>query len=365
MRVKLLTALVLGGIGFVSLPKAYAHDSIAATYVVPDDILVWQTYDETLHGELNSNDLTYLPGWFIGVGGGSTKVAPEGSSGGFYVKDDRDWGYKIFVGQRILPHWSAELSFVDTGEAGLTNNNPAIASTFKDATISYKIPTVSASYHLFGPKRRVDVFGRIGFSTILNTVSDSRISYEKQTSLQLNIGGGVQWRFAPKWFVRAEFDSFDNDASIIGISIARYFGRHDEHREVVPDLIEPPVPIATCATFNGSIDEIRFEVDSDVITKASYPALLEASEALVQFQSIKLEIQAHSDSSASEAYNLDLSERRANAVKAFLVEQGVSEQRLIATGYGESKPRATNDTKEGRALNRRVEFRVIDESACR
>ncbi|MFQ3230338.1 OmpA family protein [Reinekea sp.] len=358
------------------LSQLQAHDSIAASYVVPDDELVWLVYDPDVHGDLSSNDLTFLPGWYAGLGGGSTEVAPEGSSGGFFVEDDRDWGFKIFVGRRFFPHWSGEVSFVDTGEAGLSNNNPSIAATLTNATISYKIPTISGSYHLFGPKKDVDVFGRVGLSAILNTVSDERITYEKQTPLQLNIGGGVQWRFAPKWFLRAEFDSFDNDASFIGLSIGRYIGRHDEHRIIEPKalvpvvevpepvVVEPVMTVETCAKFNGSIDDIRFEVNSAVIVETSYPLLIEASENLKQFPEIVIEVQAHSDSTASDSYNLELSERRAGAIKEFLVQQGIDSERIVAKGYGESQPRASNETAEGRALNRRVEFKLIDNLAC-
>ena len=358
--------------------RVEAHDSIAASYVVPDDELVWQVYDSQVHGEKSSSELTFLPGWYVGLGGGSTEVAPEGNSGGFFVDDDRDWGYKIFIGKRILPHWSGEISYVDTGEAGLSNNNPAIAATLTNASISYKIPTISGSYHLFGPKNKVDVFGRVGLSTILNTVSDERISYEKQTALQLNVGGGVQWRFAPKWFLRAEFDSFDNDASYIGISLGRYIGRHYEHRIIEPEAppveeppepiepepVDPIVPLDTCTTFNGSLDDIRFEVNSAIIVETSYPILIEASDSLASYPEIMLEVQAHTDSTASDSYNMELSERRANAIKVYLEQQGIAPERIIAKGYGESLPRATNDTEEGRALNRRVEFKIIDNSVC-
>jgi outer membrane protein OmpA-like peptidoglycan-associated protein len=82
------------------------------------------------------------------------------------------------------------------------------------------------------------------------------------------------------------------------------------------------------------------------------------------FPSIELEIQAHTDSTASEEYNLDLSIRRAETIKLFLQGQGIQAEQLIATGFGESQPRATNDTLEGRALNRRVEFKVLSDKSC-
>jgi OOP family OmpA-OmpF porin len=68
-------------------------------------------------------------------------------------------------------------------------------------------------------------------------------------------------------------------------------------------------------------------------------------------------IEGHTDSSGSDAYNQKLSERRANSVKTYLGTKGVATNRMEATGHGESKPVATNKTREGRAMNRRVEIR--------
>jgi outer membrane protein OmpA-like peptidoglycan-associated protein len=122
--------------------------------------------------------------------------------------------------------------------------------------------------------------------------------------------------------------------------------------------------VETCVKFNGSIDDIRFEVNSAVILETSYPVLVEASDILKQYPGIAIEVQAHSDSTASDLYNLELSERRAAAIKDFLVQQGILPERIIAKGYGESQPRASNETLEGRALNRRVEFKIIDNLVC-
>jgi outer membrane protein OmpA-like peptidoglycan-associated protein len=366
--VECLTALSL-----ISTPIVLqAHESIAAQYVVPDLRTQWRVYNPNIQRSTNKDLIKYMPGWYVGGGVGSSEASPEGRSDGFYVKDDRDWGYKFFIGLRQFPHWSAEVSYVDTGKAGLGNLNPAIEATIPDATIRYQIPTVSASYHVFGPKRDVDVFGRVGLSSIINTVSDDRIPYEKQTPIQLNVGGGIQWRFAPKWFVRAEYDSFDNDASMVAISLGRYIAKHLPHNNVeLPQVLHTPVPPepvpeaeTVCEQFNGAIDAIQFEVDSDRLTADSEAILIETAQELMVFPDIELEIQAHTDSTASEAYNLDLSIRRAETIKLFLQDQGIQAKQLIATGFGESQPRATNDTLEGRALNRRVEFKVLSDKSC-
>ncbi len=72
----------------------------------------------------------------------------------------------------------------------------------------------------------------------------------------------------------------------------------------------------------------------------------------------KVEITGHTDSVGNSEFNQVLSERRAASVKAYLVERGVAAERISVNGYGESRPRASNDTIEGRRRNRRVEIKV-------
>lgn len=72
----------------------------------------------------------------------------------------------------------------------------------------------------------------------------------------------------------------------------------------------------------------------------------------------KVEVAGHTDSVGASEYNQSLSEQRAESVKAYLVARGVDANRISVTGYGEARPRTSNDTVEGRRLNRRVEIRV-------
>jgi outer membrane protein OmpA-like peptidoglycan-associated protein len=75
---------------------------------------------------------------------------------------------------------------------------------------------------------------------------------------------------------------------------------------------------------------------------------------------LRIEVQAHSDNSGDAAYNQYLSEERANSVRDYLIAKGIAPDRIEAKGYGESQPIADNDTREGRAANRRVELKVIE-----
>jgi outer membrane protein OmpA-like peptidoglycan-associated protein len=107
--------------------------------------------------------------------------------------------------------------------------------------------------------------------------------------------------------------------------------------------------------------KINFATNSDKIKgKKSFQILDIVAHILKANPSISVEVQGHTDNKGKHDYNVDLSQRRAESVKAYLVEQGVDEWRLKAVGYGPDKPIASNATKKGRDENRRVEFHIIE-----
>ncbi|MCB9528636.1 MAG: OmpA family protein [Myxococcales bacterium] len=110
-------------------------------------------------------------------------------------------------------------------------------------------------------------------------------------------------------------------------------------------------------------DTIHFEVDKAVIRERSYPLMDAIAEALRAHPEVALvAIHGHTDSTHTDEYNLDLSRRRAGAVRSGLIERGIDGRRLRVEGFGESRPIADNDTEEGRAKNRRVEFHILSRS---
>ncbi|MCB9543346.1 MAG: OmpA family protein [Myxococcales bacterium] len=109
-------------------------------------------------------------------------------------------------------------------------------------------------------------------------------------------------------------------------------------------------------------EKIYFELDKAIIRPISFSILDQVVRVVVRNPQIKrLRIEGHTDSQGTDAYNMDLSQRRADAVMKYLVTAGVDPGRLEAVGYGESRPIETNDTKEGRATNRRVEFTILEQ----
>ncbi|MEJ2003511.1 MAG: OmpA family protein [Cyclobacteriaceae bacterium] len=104
---------------------------------------------------------------------------------------------------------------------------------------------------------------------------------------------------------------------------------------------------------------IYFEFDKATFRDESYSELNKLETMMAQNPGMVIEIAGHTDNIGTKAYNLDLSQRRANAVKDFLVNKGIDARRINAHGYGEERPLASNDDeREGREINRRVEFKV-------
>ena len=108
-----------------------------------------------------------------------------------------------------------------------------------------------------------------------------------------------------------------------------------------------------------SLKGVQFEFDSDKLTDEAQDILKEVVEAMQKSPKVKLDIQGHTDNVGTDKYNDDLSLRRAESVKNFLASNGIDEARLTTQGFGSSQPIATNDTEEGRAENRRIEFVIV------
>ncbi len=107
--------------------------------------------------------------------------------------------------------------------------------------------------------------------------------------------------------------------------------------------------------------KIYFDFNKVVVNKVSYPILDALAEALVSNSYIKkVRVEGHTDNEGTAEYNMDLSKQRAKAVVDYLIDKGVDSARLAFEGYGLTMPKASNQTEEGRAINRRVEFTILD-----
>jgi OOP family OmpA-OmpF porin len=117
---------------------------------------------------------------------------------------------------------------------------------------------------------------------------------------------------------------------------------------------EEPAPMAEKIVLRG----VNFDFDKSNIRPDAAVILDEAVRILGTGSGAAVSVEGHTDWIGTDAYNQGLSERRANSVMNYLVDHGVDASRLSTAGYGESRPIASNQTREGRALNRRVELLV-------
>ncbi|WP_292010622.1 OmpA family protein [Chryseobacterium sp.] len=129
-----------------------------------------------------------------------------------------------------------------------------------------------------------------------------------------------------------------------------------EIKETLPGAEVERVGDGIKITLNESI--VNFDFDSSALTATAKSNLDKLAEVLINNPDTNINIYGHTDSKGSDSYNLSLSERRAGSVKSYLSAKGIASSRLFAKGEGESMPVATNETEEGRAKNRRVEFAI-------
>lgn len=329
---------------------------------------------------LDADNTEYSPCAYGSLGIGITDVDPEGEANGWRTSDSSSQGYKITAGYQFKPKWFAELSYTDAGAAKLDNVNPNITG---NPELDYKIPALMLGYYLREPNHKLNFFVKAGLSVIENDVNDSRVPFDQESSEQFALGVGAQWRFADRFFSRIELDSYDRDALYAGISLGMYIGGKAKSSSKpkptpVQTFAEPKEPEPApepafvedisaekiCEEFSGAIEGIQFKTNSADLADGVKTILDAAAGELIKFSDVQVEIQAHTDSMGAESYNQQLSDQRALSVRDYLISQGVTENRLTAKGFGETSPRDTNETSEGRARNRRVEFKMLNQAVC-
>lgn len=137
-------------------------------------------------------------------------------------------------------------------------------------------------------------------------------------------------------------------------------GEKDREPKGCP-IKDPLVLVTDCEV--KITQQIHFALGKDTIKPESYPILDAVTDVLVKNASFQIEVQGHTDDKGSDSYNLDLSNRRAHAVRKYLVARGIAPERLAARGYGKDVPLVPNISEENRSLNRRVQFVRTDQRA--
>jgi outer membrane protein OmpA-like peptidoglycan-associated protein len=158
--------------------------------------------------------------------------------------------------------------------------------------------------------------------------------------------------------VAADPDGVERPITRLGVYFHEPFAAGDHQMFTNLRIAEGGKPAKQMLAGEGRIvtHGILFDTGSDVIRPESGPTLRAILALLQEDPSLRFAVEGHTDNQGGPKVNGPLSERRAAAVNAWLVKQGVSASRLTSKGLGQTKPIDTNDTAEGRANNRRVEF---------
>lgn len=266
-------------------------------------------------------------------------------------------------------NWAAEILFADD-ETDLDGGPDADVTTWQVGVLYY-----AGSY--IGDGMRLRPYAAFGAGEI-----DIDADTFDTVETTVNGGLGVRWMLGKRVGVRLEaralysLDESETDIlTTAGLNI--YLGKVDADPVVqevldsdgdgVPDDRDRcpgtapgtrvdadgcPLPVAKVASVKL---KVNFDFDSTTVKEQYFSDLGELADFLKRFSDLQVDVEGHTDSVGSDDYNMGLSQRRASAVVDVLVNQyGIERSRLEPKGYGESQPVASNDTKEGRAENRRV-----------
>lgn len=364
--------------------------------------------------ETVSNDPDFNQRVYLGAGLLASQVEPDTDGvEGTSVDDSMSAGASLTLGYDINNRFSVEGHLADLGEATL---EPA-------ATIGYQVAGLSALFYGLNEARDRSlregfaVFGRLGVGALDNEASG--VEFRRVNTVHLLAGAGMEYGFSNGLAVRAELVAHETDAKYAQLGLIYRFGDTGSSAALAgapatavvteidapdvaavpkaeaPIVIEPeqptddatvqqnatldsdsdgvmdskdeclstkadtPVKPNGCDLFEGAVEGIEFQPASDKLTSEATAILDGVAQTLKNYPDIRITIEAHTDNLGEATENLQLSKRRALSVARYLVDQGISGARMKPQAFGESKPRTTNATAQGRAANRRVEFSIL------
>ena len=206
------------------------------------------------------------------------------------------------------------------------------------------------------PDPVVTINGRVLNSKTMEPVGDARISFrdpDQHVILDRKYSDPVTGRFEVKLPLGRNYELYANQEGYIALESQELELIHIYEPDTIPkDIFLEPIEVGQ----RIPLDYVYFEFDKDILREESTPQLQRILDFMVENPTVEIELDGHTCSLGSEDYNQRLSEKRAQAVRKFLVKQGVAGNRISSVGRGEMNPVASNESEEGRQTNRRVEF---------
>jgi OOP family OmpA-OmpF porin len=288
--------------------------------------------------------------------------------------DDSVVGWGIYSGYKFSEQWGVELDSNMIGD--FKTSFPAgagLAAEYSDPMIAIAL---SPTYR-FPIQQAFDVFVKAG---------PAYVSHGGEDDFVLSAGIGVEKEFINDLALRLEyqyFDGFDDkyiqdvNANLLTLGVSYNFGTGNTTAAGVPAVaaaaavtqapsepiveeivMEEKTTVVVTKEQAESFSQEMFATNSTELSADGKAALGPLIAVLQAHPESSVQVVGHTDSTGSAEYNMTVSKKRAAAVAAYIEEQGIDASRITATGEGEENPVATNDTAEGRAMNRRVEATI-------
>lgn len=321
---------------------------------------------------------------YVGIGVGVTEVDPESSTTALAVSDDSDTGAHLALGYDInrfltvegyiATLGTAEVEFLgtDAGSIDYTVYGVSLLGYFfnSQSGLVFGDDDVTGLYRREG----ASLYGRFGIGHLENDAE--RVEFRRDNPNHAVFGLGLEYGFSNGIALRAEATAYDTDARYFNVGILKRFGDASSGpllaaaTPIVPAVAVLDEPEEPAAALPEVVAE-RNKFFSPIQPPKSYFAVnmsdltpeimreLDEYVVLMQSNSLRMQVQGHTDSIGPEAYNIVLSTRRAEAVADHIAGKGIDRNRVTIIGYGEARPASENDSKEGRALNRRTEIELL------
>lgn len=338
--------------------------------------------------------------WYIGAGIGRSQATIDedrlrrslmagGSTSVMFDSREHDTAFKLYFGKQLNKNFALEFGYFDLGEFGFN------ATTVPRSTLNGQVDFRGVNLDLLAQlplTQRFSAYGRLGMTYAqarahftgnrLFAVTNPNPSERK---LNAKAGLGLEYKFSEALAVRGEVERYRvndavgnrGDVNLVSVNLVYKLGRpapsapvvYAPPPEPVPAPVEPvaqtlpppsPPPVPAAVSEKVSLAaEALFDFDKSAL-KPEGKARLDA--LLAQLRGMDTEVMitvGHTDSTGTTQYNQKLSIRRAEAVKAYVVSQGLEASRVYTEGKGETQPAADNKSAEGRAKNRRVTLEVV------